>query len=206
MYFLLVYFRLYLLQSPGNSLLWGSAVKNLQPIIKPCCLWSCGMPQFPSLQQGSCTAKAAVPAAYHGAGWHGLFLSHSRCFLWLRTAVGFAVPCPFEFPVLFSFSAASGGECLSFRLGESWQKFAGWQQHRFYVCHSCCGEACVWWVFVTLLNFCLKLETETKILVFYLKVHVTYLFCFWSSEWVTHSYTTSIWKYDQIIFILLMVI
>lgn len=42
--------------------------------------------------------------------------------------MGFAVPHPFEFPVLLSFPAASGGECLSFRVRESWQKFAGEQQ------------------------------------------------------------------------------
>jgi len=65
------------------------------------------------------------------------------------------------------------------RAGRSLQEGTG------FVFHSCCCEAHVRWVFVTQLNFDLKVETETKILVFYLKVHVTYLFHFWSSERVT---------------------
>lgn len=37
------------------------------------CLLNWGTPQFPTLQQGGCTGKAAIPAAHHGAGWYGLY-------------------------------------------------------------------------------------------------------------------------------------
>lgn len=66
----------------------------------------------------------------HGSpvpGWLGSFLAIHEAF-GLRTAGGseqsqFLVLLPFFF--LF-FSAASGGECLCFRLRESWQKVVAW--------------------------------------------------------------------------------
>lgn len=128
---------------------------------KACSLAACplnwGMPQFPSLQQGSCTGKVAVPAAHHGAGWYGFYGKNSLAVHstfsdleqpWgLRSLVLLSFQC-----WSLSFSAASGGELLSFRLGESQQNFAGWQQHRFCVCQGCRRGARLWWVFVTPLS------------------------------------------------------
>lgn len=106
-FFLLACFCLCLLQSSGNILLWNSALKNLQTSMQPCCL-------PPELGDATVSQFAAGQLYWQGGcpcspSWGWLvwllwkkFLSCSQYFLWLRTAVGFAVPCPFEFPVLVS--------------------------------------------------------------------------------------------------------
>lgn len=100
----------------ARSEICSQAYKALPPL-------SCGMPQFPSLQQGGCTSSASwvAPFTVLSLTWN----SHG-----IRRLSGSSA-----FPALLPFSAASGGERFGFRLGESQQKFAGWQQDRF-ICLS----------------------------------------------------------------------